>query len=101
MKVITKVNDIDIVVIEEKKLVPIKPICDALCVDHIDQMRAINNDDILRESVVIDETTKDICLPLKYALGWVFIIEDEKVLNEHKMQCYNSIYNYTQAVYSF
>ena len=110
-KTIAKINNQLIVVIEESdknKLVPIKPICDALGIDSKAQRNKIERDEILSSVKVITTSTgadgkqyEMFCLPLKFIFGWLFTIDTSRV-NEgareavvnYKLKCYNVLYDY-------
>jgi len=108
---IAKVNGVSIVVIEEnksKKIIPIKPLCEALGVDFEGQRQRINRDEILNSVAFMTKATgsdgKDyemFCLPLKFVFGWLFSIDTSRVKDEarpeviaYKLQCYNVLYDY-------
>lgn len=107
--VIGFVNNVQIRVIENgEKLVPIKPICEALNVDYPTQFTRIKEDPILSSVIGLSPTTgKDgktyemQCLPIKYVFGWLFRIDARNVKEESKeavlnyqMKCYDILYDY-------
>lgn len=110
MKIISKVNQVNIVAIEEKneQLVPIKPICDAIGISFQGQNEKIQNDEILGSTVKLslmvgaDKKEREMfCLPLKYVYGWLFTINPKNVKPEaqeavlkYKMECYDVLYDY-------
>ncbi|UBM58211.1 phage antirepressor N-terminal domain-containing protein [Marinilongibacter aquaticus] len=103
------VNGSEIKVIQnEEKLVPIKPICEALGVASNKQIGKIKDDPILGLVETLGVSTgKDgksyqmQCLPLKYVFGWLFRIDSRNVKEEAKetviayqMMCYDLLYDY-------
>jgi len=83
-------------------LVPIKPVCEALGIDHSVQYQTIKNHPILGSTVVENTTVAGdgkarnmLCLPLKYALGWLFSIDARKV----KADAAEAVIRYQEAVY--
>ncbi|WP_304238474.1 phage antirepressor N-terminal domain-containing protein [Jiulongibacter sediminis] len=107
--VLGKVNGVDIKVIHnENKLVPIKPICDAIGIDMESQRKKIKEDPILSSTTVLstavgkDGKQREMqCLPLKYIFGWLFRIDSRNVNEEaremvlqYQMMCYDLLYDY-------
>ena len=110
-KTIAKVNNQSILVIEDlfkEKLVPIRPICDALGVDFEGQRQRISRDEILNSVAFMTKATgadgkqyEMSCLPLKFVFGWLFTIDTSRVNEEareavitYKLKCYDVLYNY-------
>ena len=110
-KTIAKVNNQSILVIEDlfkEKLVPIRPICDALGVDFEGQRQRISRDEILSPTAFMTKAVgadgKDremVCLPIKFVFGWLFTIDTSRVNEEaresvinYKLKCYDVLYNY-------
>jgi hypothetical protein len=86
--VIATINHEKIVVTPEL-LVPIRPICQALGVSIPDQRKKLKAhpilSSVLRLIPMIGADGKPhemLCLPLKYALGWVFTIQPNNVRPE-------------------
>lgn len=115
-KEITKVNNVAIVAgSDAQKLVPIKPICDALGIDAKAQRDRIDRDEILNSTKVImplvaaDGKERDMyCIPFRYVFGWLFSIDTSRVNEEvrplvikYKMQCYDALYDYFSSYASF
>lgn len=88
--------------------VAVKPICQAIGVDHSSQIRNLKNDPILG-SVVVNMTTTGrdskayhmACLPYRYIFGWLFRIDVNKVKDESKehiityqKKCYDVLFDY-------
>ncbi len=103
------VNNVQIQIYEnDSKLVPIKPICEAMDIDPDSQRKRINEDPILGSVAVLNPSTgKDgktyqmQCLPIKYVFGWLFRIDSRNVKEEaretlikYQMQCYDILYDY-------
>ena len=110
-KTIAKVNNQSILVIEDlskEKLVPIRPICDALGVDFEGQRQRISRDEILSSVAFMTKATgadkkqyEMVCLPMKFVFGWLFTIDTSRVNEEaresvinYKLKCYDVLYNY-------
>ncbi|WP_289054995.1 phage antirepressor N-terminal domain-containing protein [Carboxylicivirga marina] len=108
-KTIAKINDISLVLIDDaEKLVPIKPICEALGIDAKSQRSKIQNDEILGSIGVLSTSTGSdgkkyemFCLPYMYALGWLFTVNPKNVKPEaretilkYKMECYTALFNH-------
>ena len=109
-KLLKKVNGHSVQIIEEKgqKLVPIKPICEALGIDAKVQRAKIYSDDILGSVGVLSTSTgadgkqyEMLCLPLKYVFGWLFTINPKNVREEaqvvvlrYRQECYDALYNH-------
>jgi hypothetical protein len=106
-KTIAVINDSRILVIENgQKLVPIKPICQALGVDFAGQKEKIEKDEILRSVVGLSPTTgadgktyEMVCIPFKFVFGWLFTINPANVKEEareaviqYKLACYEALY---------
>jgi hypothetical protein len=101
------INKSKILVIENgQKLVPIKPICEALGIDVDSQRKKINDDDILSSVAVLSTATGSdgkgysmFCIPFKYVFGWLFTInpanvkeEAREAITEYKRKCYDVLY---------
>jgi hypothetical protein len=91
MKSIIKINNVEILVDEKQQLVPIKPICDALCIDDKAQKDRIKRDEILSSvEVIMTSTGSDgkqyemVCLPIKFIFGWLFSIDTGRVADRAK-----------------
>ncbi|PSR53920.1 hypothetical protein AHMF7605_10520 [Adhaeribacter arboris] len=106
-KTIAKINDVDIIVIENgQKLVPIKPICEALGILPQGQIEKIKNDEILASTIQLSYTVgadgkerEMFCLPLKFVFGWLFTINPKNVrveaqesVKKYKLLCYEILY---------
>ena len=108
-KTVAKINDVSIMLIDDTdKLVPIKPICEALGINHSSQRSKIQDDEILGSVGVLSTSTgKDgrqyemFCLPYMYALGWIFSINPKNVKSEakdkilkYKLECFTTLFNH-------
>lgn len=108
-KTVGTVNQVPILLLEDgDKLIPIKPICEALGVDPKAQRDKINNDDFLSSVRVLSTLTGSdkkeyemFCLPLKYIFGWLFTINPKNVKEEareavsaYRVECYNILYRH-------
>ena len=108
-KTIARVNNVAIVAgNDSKKLVPIKPICDALGIDFPNQFRKIKDDEDLNSTVVLSTMVasdgKDremACLPIEFIFGWLFTINPKNVkedaresVRKYRMECYRALYSH-------
>ena len=106
---VAKVNDVDILIIEgDEKRVAIKPICQALGIDHDVQRKRLNDDPILSSVTVLSTATgadgkqyKMVTIPFEYVFGWLFLIDSRKVNPEvresvlrYQKECYHALYAY-------
>jgi hypothetical protein len=106
-KTIAVINKTKILVVQNgEKLVPIKPICQALGVDFATQKEKIENDEILSSTVGLSPTVaadgkeRDMfCIPFKFVFGWLFTINPSNVKEEaretviqYKLACYEALY---------
>jgi hypothetical protein len=106
-RTVAVINQSRILVIENgQKLVPIKPICEALGVAFQAQKEKIESDEILGSTVTLSITVaadgkqrEMFCIPFKYVFGWLFTINPANVKEEAKAAviqyreaCYNALY---------
>lgn len=106
---ITRVNNVDIVATNNaEKLVPIKPICEALGIDakvqrnKIQEHPILNSIGVLSTLVAADGKQREmLCLPLEYVFGWLFTINPSNVSKEacesvlsYQLECYRALYEY-------
>lgn len=106
LKLIARVNNVDIFIIDNsKRLIPIKPICEALGVDHSSQLTKLKGDPffskILVRSKAVGADGKShemACIPAMYVLGWLFTInpknvkpESKELVRKAKMECYEIV----------
>lgn len=110
-RTVARVNEVSILVVENgEKLVPIKPICEALGVDYSGQLQKLKSNEILgptmglSPTVGADEKNREmVCIPFKFVFGWLFTISEKNVnpsivpaLIKYKMECYDALYrNFT------
>lgn len=107
--VVAKINGAEIVVVENgHKLVPIKPICEALGVDYPTQFTRLKEDPILSSTIGLnpmvgaDGKVREMAsIPFRYVFGWLFRIDSRNVKEEareavlrYQMECYNALYNH-------
>jgi uncharacterized tellurite resistance protein B-like protein len=107
-KLIAKVNNVDIIATSDEQLVAIKPICQALGIDHKSQWQKIKDDEDLSSAGMLYATTgadgkqyEMYCLPIRYIFGWLFSINPKNVKPEarqsvrtYRKACYNALYDY-------
>ncbi|MFD2163659.1 phage antirepressor N-terminal domain-containing protein [Paradesertivirga mongoliensis] len=108
-KSLATVNGISILLIDNsEKLIPIKPICQALGIDEEAQRQKIQDDDdlgstaLLSKAVAADGKERDMyCLPLKFIFGWLFTINPKNVREEareavkkYRKECYEVLYKH-------
>lgn len=82
--------------------IAIKPICQALNVDYIEQFRDTKTDPILGAElckhtmqVPNDQARSMVCLPEEFIYGWLFSIKSKSPeLIEYKRKCYHLLYTY-------
>lgn len=108
--VVAKVNGHEIVVMgnNHERLIPIKPICEALGVDPKNQRNKIQEDDILSSIGVLSTSVggdgkqrEMFCLPLQYVFGWLFTINPKNVneasreiVTKYRQECYDVLYKH-------
>jgi len=115
-KSLAKVNGQAIVVIENgQKLVPIKPICDALGIAHQPQYEKIKSHPILSSVVTMIVTTGSdeknyemLSIPFEFIFGWLFTIDPRKVkpesveaVTKYQRECYHVLYKHFTDPYDF
>ena len=108
-KTVARIKDVSIMLIDGKeKLVPIKPICQALEVNYSSQLEKIKSDEILgstvplRGIVAADGKEREMaCIPFKLVFGWLFTINPKNVKPEareqiikYRLECYDALFNY-------
>ncbi len=107
-KIITRVNNVDIVATSDEQLVPIRPICEALGVDFAGQRKKIQEDEDLSSVVDLTPSTgadgkqyEMLCLPIRYIFGWLFTInpanvkpEAQEAVRTYRRRCYDALYNH-------
>lgn len=105
-KIITRVNNVDIVATSDEQLVPIRPICDALGIDYKVQWQKLKDDEDLSSTMVLSTTVgadrkerEMCCLPIRYIFGWLFTInpknmkpEAQEAVRAYRRSCYDALY---------
>lgn len=106
-KTVAVINNSKILLIENgQKMVPVKPICQALGVDFASQKEKIEKDEILGSVVGLSPTSGSdgktyemVCIPFKFVFGWLFTINPANVKEEareavikYKLACYEALY---------
>ncbi len=109
-QVVATINGYQIVVMnaDQERLIPIKPICEALGIDAKTQRNKIQEDDILHSVGVLETSTgadgkqyEMFCLPLQYIFGWLFTINPKNVnessrgaVIKYRRECYDILYKH-------
>ena len=109
-KTLVKVNNVAIQMVSDstEKLIPIKPICQALGVDEDAQRRKLYEDEILSSVTVLSTATgadgkqyEMVCIPLKFVFGWLFTISPKNVNEEarqtvtkYRLECYDALFRH-------
>lgn len=108
VETVMKIGNIEIVVINnEKKSVPIKPICAALGIDFSTQLKKFKSDDDYRSYIGFCKTISAdgirrsmCCVELGFMITWLYTISLKNVTNESKMkirtfrkECYKILNN--------
>lgn len=116
-RVITRINEVEILASRDNQYVPIRPICQALGIDPEGQRQKIQRDYFLsRVTCMIKATGKDgkqydmFAIPYMFVFGWIQSIEESRIdpiaaenVFRFKSQCIKSLYYYITApgVYLF
>ncbi len=115
-KEIAKVNNVAIMAGNDaKRLVPIKPICEALGIEFAPQYQKLKDDEDLSSVITLSITTgadgkayEMVCLPMEFIFGWSFTInpknvkqEAQEAVRKYRMQCYPVLYEYFSSYASF
>lgn len=82
--------------------IALRPICEALDVDWINQFKRLKTDKILKDAlskqtihVPNDRARQMTCLPEIFVYGWLFQIRsDSPALLEYKWVCYQTLYHH-------
>jgi len=88
----TEVNSVD--------YIALKPVCEALEVDYIQQYKNTREDIFLRPAlckhtmqVPEDQNREYVCLPEEYIYGWICSIQSQSpALQEYKRECYHILF---------
>lgn len=108
--VLAKINNVEIQVVTNnaQRLIPVKPICEALGIDRKSQQDKIEQDEFLSSVRVLSPLTGSdgksyemVCLPHQYIFGWLFTINPKNVREEareaisrYRIECYNALFEY-------
>lgn len=108
-RLIARVNNVDIISTgDEQKLVPIKPICEALGIDRKRQQDKIKEHPILSSVGGLKPLTgadgkeyEMLCIPFEYVFGWLFTInpanvsdDSREALIKYQQECYHALYEH-------
>ena len=91
-----------------KRLIPIKPICEALGIDFKNQYEKIKADEDLSSTMMLsiavgaDGKEREMaCLPLEFIFGWLFTInpknvkpESQQTVRKYRMVCYSILFRF-------
>jgi len=106
---VARINGTEIVVIENgSKMIPVKPICEALGISHKPQIERLKEDPILSSVVTLSMTTGSdgkqyemVTIPFKFVFEWLFRIDSRNVKEEareavlrYQVECYDALYNH-------
>ena len=116
-KTVAKVNHVSIQLVSDnkEKLVPIKPICEALGIDEDAQRRKLQEDEFLNSVTVLSTATGSdgkqygmVCLPFEFIFGWLFTINPKNVKEEareavskYRIECYRALYKHFSSQAEF
>lgn len=115
-KTIARINKVAIVAgNDSQKLVPIKPICDALGIDYPTQFQKLKDNEDLNSTIglspIVAADGRDremVCLPLEFVFGWLFTInpknvkpEAQEAVRSYRMECYRALYSHFTAYSRF
>lgn len=114
-RVITRVNNVDILALSENQYIPIKPICEALGIDPEAQRQKINSHYLLGKTALLskvvaaDKKEREMfCLPIGYIFGWLMTINPSNVnddakesLKAYQEECYAVLLRYFLAKAEF
>ena len=83
--------------------IAIKPICEALNVDYVQQFKNLREDDMFISALCKytmqippdDQKREYVCISEEYVYGWIFQIRSESIeLKAYKKECYHILYNH-------
>jgi hypothetical protein len=116
-KTVARINQVSIqlVIDNKERLVPIKPICEAMGVDEDAQRRKLQEDEFLSSVTVLSKATGSdgkqyemVCLPFEFVFGWIFTINPKNVKEEareavskYRIECYRALYKHFSAQADF
>lgn len=115
--VLAKINNVEIQVVNDnvQRLIPIKPICEALGIAYEPQFTKLKDDNFLSSVITLSVTTGSdgkqyemVCLPHQYIFGWLFTINPKNVKEEardtvtkYRIECYNALFEYFSEPQTF
>jgi len=103
---IATINNVVIMATEGEKMIPIKPICEALGIAYEPQFTKLKEHDFLSStvtlSVMVGADGKDremVCLPYEFIFGWLFTInpknvkpEAQEAVEKYQIECYKVLF---------
>ena len=106
-KFLEEKNEELLFVYEDEIWIAIKPICNAININYINQFKNIQKDSILFNIAKCfttkkkgDQRRKRKCLPESYLYGWIFSIKSKsKELHEFKKICYKVLYEHFKGLF--
>jgi hypothetical protein len=113
--IIARVNNVDIMSISDERLVPIKPICEALGIDSEAQRQKIQSHYLLAptalqsKAVGADGKQREMfCLPMEYIFEWLLTINPANVVEEkrqnlmaYQTECYKVLFEHFSDAKTF
>lgn len=108
-RTIVRVNNVDIVATsDEQRMVPIKPICEALGIDAEAQRQKIESHYLLGPTALLSKVVaadgkerEMFCIPMGYVFGWLLTINPGNVneasregLIKYQIECYQVLLNH-------
>jgi len=117
-KTLARVNNVSIMLTSDennRKLIPIRPICEALGIDEDVQNRKLKEDDFLNSVATLSVATGSdgkkyemVCLPYEFIFGWLFTINPKNVKEEareavtkYRIECYKALFYYFSSQSDF
>lgn len=111
MILIQRINGVDIYAVKDetgKEFVPVKPVCQAIGVQHARQIQKLQEHHIYRSTVYTKYTVgadgKDremVCIDAEYVYGWLLGINPDNVseqarpkLIEYQLECHHALHAY-------
>lgn len=108
-KTVARINNVSILMVENgQKLVPIKPICEALGIAYQGQIDKLKNDEILGSTIMPSMTVgadkkerEMVCIPFMFVFGWLFTInpknvkpEAQEAVTKYRLECYTALFKH-------
>lgn len=107
---LAKINNVTIQMVSSnnEKLIPIKPICEALGIQYPTQFNKLKEDDFLNSVIALRATTGSdgkqyemVCLPIEFVFGWLFTINPKNVnpdardaVSKYRIECYRALFRH-------